>query len=138
MRPLHKLREKLNRVGRRTGNLPIRVRLFLITFGVILLFLVIIFSSNTLLLQPYYNYMKEKKLTSTLLKISALDLTDADDTGYASDKLAMKLKSCEEDGNIRMINILPPANTTVDRIIDLVPQVIDRVEGFINKQNEES
>lgn len=103
MRPLHKLREKLNRVGRRTGNLPIRVRLFLITFGVILLFLVIIFSSNTLLLQPYYNYMKEKKLTSTLLKISALDLTDADDTGYASDKLAMKLKSFEEDGNIRMI-----------------------------------
>ena len=43
-----------------------------------------------------------------------------------------------KDGNIRMINILPPANTTVDRIIDLVPQVIDRVEGFINKQNEES
>ena len=42
-----------------------------------------------------------------------------------------------KDGNIRMINIMPPANTTVDRIIDLVPQVIDRVENFINKQNEE-
>lgn len=42
-----------------------------------------------------------------------------------------------KDGNIRMINIMPPANTTVDRIIDLVPQVIDRVESFINKQNEE-
>ena len=42
-----------------------------------------------------------------------------------------------KEGNIRMINILPAANTTIDRIIDLVPQVIDRVEGFINKQNEE-
>ena len=42
-----------------------------------------------------------------------------------------------KDGNVRMINILPAANTTIDRIIDLVPQVIDRVEGFINKQNEE-
>ena len=42
-----------------------------------------------------------------------------------------------KDGNVRMVNILPAANTTVDRIIDLVPQVIDRVESFINKQNEE-
>ena len=42
-----------------------------------------------------------------------------------------------KEGNVRMINILPAANTTVDRIIELVPQVIDRVESFINKQNEE-
>ena len=42
-----------------------------------------------------------------------------------------------KDGNIRMVNIMPPANTTIDRIIDLVPQVIDRVDSFINKQNEE-
>ena len=37
-----------------------------------------------------------------------------------------------KEGNVRMVNILPAA------IIDLVPQVIDRVESFINKQNEES
>lgn len=43
-----------------------------------------------------------------------------------------------KEGNVRMVNILPAASTTVDRIIDLVPQVIDRVESFINKQNEES
>lgn len=42
-----------------------------------------------------------------------------------------------KEGNVRMVNIMPPANTTVDRIIDLVPQVIDRVDSFINKQNEE-
>lgn len=42
-----------------------------------------------------------------------------------------------KEGNVRMINIMPPANTTLDRIIDLVPQVIDRVDSFINKQNED-
>ena len=41
-----------------------------------------------------------------------------------------------KEGNIRMVNIMPPANTTLDRIIDLVPQVIDRVDSFISKQNE--
>lgn len=41
-----------------------------------------------------------------------------------------------KEGNIRMINVTPPANNTVDRIIDLVPQVIDRVDSFIAKQKE--
>ena len=40
-----------------------------------------------------------------------------------------------KDGTVRMINITPPANTTVDRIIDLVPQVMDRVDNFIDKHN---
>ena len=30
-----------------------------------------------------------------------------------------------KDGTIRMVNVTPPANNTVDRIIDLVPQVMD-------------
>ena len=33
-----------------------------------------------------------------------------------------------------MINVAPPASNTVDRIIDLVPQVMDRVDAFIEKQ----
>lgn len=40
-----------------------------------------------------------------------------------------------KDGVVRMVNVTPPASNTVDRIIDLVPQVIDRVDAFINKQN---
>ena len=36
-----------------------------------------------------------------------------------------------------MVNITPPASTTVDRIIDLVPQVMDRVDAFIDKQKSE-
>ena len=39
-----------------------------------------------------------------------------------------------KDGVVRMINVTPPASNTVDRIIDLVPQVMDRVDAFIEKQ----
>ena len=39
-----------------------------------------------------------------------------------------------KDGVIRMINVTPPASNTVDRLIDMVPQVIDRVDSFIEKQ----
>ncbi len=42
-----------------------------------------------------------------------------------------------KDGVVRMINVTPPANSTVDRIIDLVPQVMDRVDAFIDKQKKE-
>lgn len=43
-----------------------------------------------------------------------------------------------KDGVVRMINVTPPANTTVDRIIDLVPQVMDRIDAFVTKQKEEA
>ena len=39
-----------------------------------------------------------------------------------------------KDGTVRMINVTPPASNTVDRIIDLVPQVMDRVDAFIDRQ----
>ena len=39
-----------------------------------------------------------------------------------------------KEGNIRMINVTPPATTTVDRLIDMVPEVIDRVDAFIERQ----
>lgn len=42
-----------------------------------------------------------------------------------------------KDGVVRMINVTPPANTTIDRLIEMVPQVIDRVEAFINNQKVE-
>ena len=41
-----------------------------------------------------------------------------------------------KDGDVRMINVTPPASTTVDRVIDLVPQVMDRVDAFIEKQKK--
>lgn len=39
-----------------------------------------------------------------------------------------------KEGTVRMVNVTPPASNTVDRIIDLVPQVMDRVDAFIEKQ----
>lgn len=41
-----------------------------------------------------------------------------------------------KEGTVRMVNVTPPANNTVDRIIELVPQVIDRVDEFITKQQK--
>ena len=41
-----------------------------------------------------------------------------------------------KEGTVRMVNITPPASNTVDRIIDLVPQVMDRVDAFIEKQHK--
>ena len=43
-----------------------------------------------------------------------------------------------KEGVIRMINVTPPASNTVDRIIDLVPQVMDKVDAFIEKQKAEN
>ena len=39
-----------------------------------------------------------------------------------------------KEGTVGMINVTPPASNTVDRIIDMVPQVMDRVDNFIDKQ----
>ena len=41
-----------------------------------------------------------------------------------------------KEGTIRMINVTPPASNTVDRLIDMVPQVMDRVDAFIEKQKD--
>jgi len=40
-----------------------------------------------------------------------------------------------KDGVIRMLNVNPPAGNTVDRIVDLVPVVLDKVDAFIAKNN---
>ncbi|MGE4352663.1 MAG: GerW family sporulation protein [Oscillospiraceae bacterium] len=42
-----------------------------------------------------------------------------------------------KEGNVRMINITPPADTTLDRIIELVPDIVDKVEDFIEKRKAE-
>lgn len=43
-----------------------------------------------------------------------------------------------KDGVTRMLPVGTPAITTVDRIVEMVPQVMDRVEGFINKKREKA
>ena len=39
-----------------------------------------------------------------------------------------------KDGNVRMLNVMPPASNTFDRLIDMTPQVIDRIDQFIDQR----
>ena len=38
--------------------------------------------------------------------------------------------------SVRVLSVAPPPATTVDRVIDMVPEVVDKVTGFIEKQQE--
>lgn len=38
--------------------------------------------------------------------------------------------------SVRMMPIAPPPGSTVDRVVEMVPEVIDKVTGFIDKQKD--
>jgi sporulation protein YtfJ len=38
--------------------------------------------------------------------------------------------------SVKLLNITPPASSTVDRIIEMVPEVIDKVNELFNKEEE--
>lgn len=38
-----------------------------------------------------------------------------------------------KNGSVRMMNITPPAVSTVDRVVEMMPQIIDRVDEFVDK-----
>lgn len=40
------------------------------------------------------------------------------------------------DGNVRMMPVAAPANTTADRIVEQVPDVLDRIAAFIDSRTE--
>jgi len=40
--------------------------------------------------------------------------------------------------SVKMLNVNPPASTTVDRMIELVPDVLDKVGEFLNKEKEDN
>ena len=42
-----------------------------------------------------------------------------------------------KDGMTRVMPVAMPAATTVDRVLDLVPEVLDRVQKFADKKREE-
>jgi len=41
-----------------------------------------------------------------------------------------------EDGSVKLLPVAPPPATTVDRVIETVPEVVDKVTVFIEKQQE--
>ena len=38
--------------------------------------------------------------------------------------------------SVRQLPVAPPPATTVDRVVEMVPEVVDKVTGFIEKQQE--
>ena len=38
-----------------------------------------------------------------------------------------------KDGTARMINISAPATTSVERVVEMIPDIIDKVEGIVDK-----
>ena len=43
-----------------------------------------------------------------------------------------------QDGNVRVVPVEQPAATTVERVIDMVPNVVDKVSSFVGKNKEET
>ncbi len=41
-----------------------------------------------------------------------------------------------KDGSVRMLPVAAPANTTADRVVDLVPDFLDKVSSFIESKTE--
>ena len=41
-----------------------------------------------------------------------------------------------KDGNVRMMPVAAPANTTADRIVEMVPDTIDKLTAFIDSKNQ--
>ncbi len=40
-----------------------------------------------------------------------------------------------KDGNVRMLPVAPPPGDTISRVVDLVPDMFDRVTGYIDKKS---
>ena len=41
-----------------------------------------------------------------------------------------------KDGNVRMLPVAAPANTTVDRLVEMVPDTLDKIAAFIDSRTD--
>ena len=41
-----------------------------------------------------------------------------------------------KDGNVRMMPVPTPANTTADRIVEMVPDTLDKISAFIDSRTK--
>ena len=44
---------------------------------------------------------------------------------------------CVKGDSVKLLPVAQPAGSTVDRVVEMVPEVIDKVTGFIEKQQQE-
>ena len=43
-----------------------------------------------------------------------------------------------KDGNVRMMPVAAPANTTADRIVEMVPDTLDKIANFIDSRTQKA
>ncbi len=43
-----------------------------------------------------------------------------------------------KEGNVRMLPVAAPANTTADRIVELVPETLDKIAAFVDSHTHKS
>ena len=43
-----------------------------------------------------------------------------------------------KDGNVRMMPVAAPANTTADRIVEMVPDTLDKLANFIDSHTKKA
>ena len=43
-----------------------------------------------------------------------------------------------KDGNVRMMPVTSPANTTADRLVEMIPDTLDKVSAFIDSHSKKS
>ena len=41
-----------------------------------------------------------------------------------------------KEGNVRMVPVATPANTTVDRLVEMLPDALDKIGAFIDSRLE--
>lgn len=41
-----------------------------------------------------------------------------------------------KEGNVRMMPVAAPANTTVDRLVEMLPDTLDKITGFVDSKLE--
>ena len=41
-----------------------------------------------------------------------------------------------KEGNVRMIPVAAPANTTADRLVEMVPDTLDKIAAFVDSRTE--
>lgn len=44
---------------------------------------------------------------------------------------------CISDGVVKMITITSPASSTVDRLVEQIPDIIDKADGLVNKYKKQ-
>ena len=43
-----------------------------------------------------------------------------------------------KDGNVRMMPVASPANTTADRLVEMIPDTLDKISAFVDSKTQKS